>query len=321
MTKETKVLKPAAGGPDVPAASQSQWKEVVYKAFGCEDTVTLSIEMVRKYIATPSKSGKFPEDRDCITFLMMCKAKQLNPWEGDAFLVGYDCKDGTTKWTQITAHQAMMKRAELNEDYDGMESGVIVRTKAGEVVYNVGDFRLDDETLLGSWCKIHLKSVKYPVEKRLRVQTFCRDTAIWGSNREGMIVKCAEADALRTAFPSTIGGLHIREEIDLTPEKPDNRPKALPPAAPPPPTNDAPPPPETPAEEPPKDAPEPEDPKTAMLSEIEELMKLASPSKVTKVLQAVKVDEDSIAVPWNQKAKWRSGTIEELTAIRSMLKA
>merc|ERR1711991_914366 len=58
-------------------------------------------------------------------FLMLCRARKLNPFEGDAYLVGYDSKDGA-KFSLITSHQALLKRAELCQQFDGMESGLIL---------------------------------------------------------------------------------------------------------------------------------------------------------------------------------------------------
>ena len=238
------VVDRVQAAPNIPAASGQEWKAVTFKAFGSDNMVELSIAMVRKFIAAPSKSGKLPEDRDCINFLMMCKAKQLNPWEGDAFLVGYDGQDGT-KWTQITAHQAFLKRAETQDRFDGMESGVIVRTKEGRLSFLVGDFFDSDagEVLLGGWARINFKDRKFPMEKRVKLTSFRKPTKIWNENPAGMIVKCAEADALRSAFPTVLGGLFVREELDVTPDGEGGKPRQLFPAPDrtPPPVNTPPP--------------------------------------------------------------------------------
>jgi hypothetical protein len=50
--------------------------------------------------------------------------------------------------------------------------------------------------------------------KRLKLSTFDKGRSLWKTNPEGMIVKCAEADALRSSFPQLIGGMYLREETD-----------------------------------------------------------------------------------------------------------
>lgn len=327
MTKE--VQKTAAPGAPSLAAPDAKWKEVVYKAFGCEDTVTLTIEMVRRQIANPSRSGKLPTDKECINFLMMCKAKQLNPWEGDAFLVGYDGQDGTT-FTQITAHQAFLKRAEANKDYDGMESGVIVRIKDGEITDRVGDFLTDDDVLLGGWARIHLKNRKFPVEKRVKVQTFERQTKIWRENRAGMICKCAEADALRTAFPTTIGGLYLREEVEVLPPQHEAQPPTPKALFPPAKAQDAPkqPEPDPTPSQPPRDAPsgqpeatatvtEPppneEEQRKTLIAEIEPLYEKAKAPKIKQVM-------DTLKIKWQDGEAWETRPISDLIAMKSLLK-
>ena len=131
---------------------------------------------------------------------MLCKAKRLNPFEGDAYLIGYDSKDGPS-FSLITAHQAFLKRAECNDEYDGMESGVIV-SNGGSLVDRIGDFTMDDDKLVGAWARVHFKNRGHAMEKRVKLTTFNKGFGRWNIDPAGMIVKCAEADALRSAFPT-----------------------------------------------------------------------------------------------------------------------
>lgn len=182
-----------------------------YVPFGAQDKIRLSINIIRRLVAVPTASGKQPSDEDCIKFQMMCQAKRLNPFEGDCFMIGYDTKSGP-KFSQITAHQVFLKRAEASKDFDGMESGVVV--KRGElVVDDIGDFTMEGDELLGGWARVHKKGQKFPIFKRIKLATFNKGQNQWASNPAGMIVKCAEADALRTSFPSLLGSLYLRDEV------------------------------------------------------------------------------------------------------------
>jgi len=148
--------------------------------------------------------------------MMMCRARRLNPFEGDAFLIGYDGREGP-QFSLITAHQAFLKRAEVNEHYDGMQSGLIVKNQDGAVVEIEGDFYDETQTVLGGWAKVHLKNRTHPVYRRIRLKRFQKNFGVWLDDSAGMIVKCAEADGMRSAFPTVLGGLYLREEVEKEP--------------------------------------------------------------------------------------------------------
>src|SRR5580692_885246 len=100
-------------------------KPMEYVPFGSQDKIKLSVAIVQNLICVKTKTGKTCTAGDAIKFMMMCQARRLNPFEGDAFLIGYDGREGPA-FSLITAHQAFLKRAEVNPEYDGMKSGVIV---------------------------------------------------------------------------------------------------------------------------------------------------------------------------------------------------
>jgi phage recombination protein Bet len=188
-------------------------KEMVYVPFGGKEEIKLSISLVKNLIAVKTKSGATCSDDDAIKFLMMCKARLLNPFEGDAFLIGYDSQKGPT-FSLITAHQAFLKRAELNPEYDGMESGVIVEVAEGKLKDLPGDFHTKDQKVVGGWAVVYFKNRKFPMSKRVRLARFQKAFGVWQDDPAGMIVKCAEADALRSSFPTMLGGLYLKEETE-----------------------------------------------------------------------------------------------------------
>lgn len=187
-------------------------KSTTFIPFGGQDELTLTISMVKSIIAVPTKSKKYPTDGDCIKFIALCKARRLNPFEGDAFLIGYDSKDGP-KFNLITAHQAFLKRAEASEDFDGMESGIII-SREGKVIDLQGDFFMDGDLILGGWATVHFKKKKIPMHKRIRLKRFDKGWGTWEDDPAGMICKCAEADALRSSFPTVLGGMYLKQELE-----------------------------------------------------------------------------------------------------------
>jgi phage recombination protein Bet len=189
--------------------------------FGAEDDyqVPLNRTLIRKYIAEPAvdrqtKEIILPSDEECDKFTALCKARRLNPYEGDAYMIPYwDGKLGRHRWSLITAHAAFLKRAELHFEYNGMESGIIVQ-RGEQILELVGDFRLDTDKLLGGWSRVHKKGKDYPMEKKVKLTTYIKEFGVWLKDPEGMICKVAEAQNLRDSFPTIIGGLYLKEEMD-----------------------------------------------------------------------------------------------------------
>jgi len=194
-------------------APQQGASDVSYVPLGSKQHVNLSIKVVRQYLCTPTANGVAPSDADVVKFIKLCQARELDPWVGDAFLVGYDSKNGPV-FNLITAQQALLKRAEINADYDGMESGVILLID-GKTEYREGDFYCEGEKLLGGWARVHRKNVSRPSFDALKLSTYDSGYSRWKADPAGMIVKCAESSALRKAFPTQLGGLYTREEMDI----------------------------------------------------------------------------------------------------------
>lgn len=199
-------------------------KSVTYTALGETAPLTLTVAQVKKFIAVRTASGKEPSDQDIVKFLMLCQAKQLNPWVGDAYLVGYDGKDGPT-YSQITAFQAVLKRAEMCSRCDGIEGGVIIDGPAG-LDQRLGEFVLPTETLVGAWARVHRTDRNTPTYISVNRETYDKQRSQWKSDPAGMLVKCAKAKALREAFPSQVGGMFIEGE-HLAETENDTKPKRI----------------------------------------------------------------------------------------------
>ncbi len=187
-------------------------KEVRYTPAGANEEMVLSVGFVKNFLTTPTKSGKQPTYQDVVKFMMLCKARGLNPWEGDAYLTGYDNRDGTATFSLITAIQALLKRAEACPDFAGVESGVIV-LRDGEVVERRGTIVLEGETLVGGWAKCYRRG--WSVESYASVQLSTYDTGFsrWAKDKAGMIAKVAKAAVLRESMPTYLGGMYTDDEM------------------------------------------------------------------------------------------------------------
>jgi len=220
------------------AEVQEAKNEVTFTPFAAADTVKLSIEIVKRWIAKPTKQGKTCSDSDAMRFMMLCRAKRLNPFEGDAFLVGYDGKDGP-EFSQITAHQSLLKRAEPQPTFKGLDSGIIVSPgweckacESGFVTVNgqlerckhcrgtavldevQGEVTPPNQTLVGGWAHLVRTDRDIPTHRRLSLKAYRPQypNKFWNDNPEGQIAKCAEADCLRSTYPTLVGGLYTESE-------------------------------------------------------------------------------------------------------------
>jgi phage recombination protein Bet len=198
--------------PEAKKKVNMEERSMSYVPLGATEKMELKYNFVRDFLATPTKSGKLPSNGDIIKFMMLCSARALNPWEGDAYLLGYDSNDGPV-FSLITAIQALLKRSELCEEFDGIESGVIVKSN-GELTERMGTMVMDDEVLIGGWARCYRKDRKVPFYQSVQLRTYDTQRSRWGKDKPGMIQKIAKAAVLREAFPNHLAGLYTREEMD-----------------------------------------------------------------------------------------------------------
>jgi phage recombination protein Bet len=201
-------------------------KTIEYIPLGETVSIKLTIDMVRRFLCVPTRSGKLPDDAEVVKYMMVCRQRKLNPWVGDCYLLGYDTKNSGPKFSIVVAVQALFKRAEIAKEFDGIESGVVV-LNGDEVVERQGDLVLRGEELVGGWAMVYRKDRSKPFYQRLSLRTYSKGTPQWDSDPAGMVVKCAESGALRQAFPSDIGGLYLEQELHDTATQPaDAKPAA-----------------------------------------------------------------------------------------------
>lgn len=188
-------------------------REFSFTPFMSQEKLTLTPGHVMRFLCKPTRKGSICTPEQALRFCMLCKARGLNPWEGDAFIVGYDAKDGA-EFNLITAFQAVIKRAEVHPGYDGMESGIVVRR--GDALIDIeGEITIKGDTLAGGWARVHRKDLKIPTYRRVNLASYMgNEYSRWGKDAGGMIIKVAMAKALRETFPNTLGGLYLDGEFD-----------------------------------------------------------------------------------------------------------
>ena len=92
---------------------------VEYEVEGQKIKLTPSI--VQQYIVGTNAKITLQEFK---LFTELCKVRKLNPFLREAYLIKY--KEGTPAQL-VVGKDAILKRAVLNPNYDGMESGIIIK--------------------------------------------------------------------------------------------------------------------------------------------------------------------------------------------------
>ena len=186
------------------------------------DNVQLSINLVKRYL-----SGDNPNvtESEIMYFMKLCKARGLNPYIRDAYLIKY----GNQPAAIIVAKDAVEKRAIQNPNYDGKEVGIYVET--GELIKREGSIlRKNKEELVGAWCTVYRKDWKYPITKEVNFDEYIQKkkdgtpNTNWENRPVTMITKVAIVQALREAFIEELSGMYEAEEMGVNESELDNTP-------------------------------------------------------------------------------------------------
>ena len=183
--------------------------------------VKLTQNIVQQYIVgtqaniTPQEFKFFAE---------LCQARKLNPFLKEAYLIKYSDKQAAQ---MVVSKEVVLKRAVLHPQYDGKESGVIVRTANGDIIERAGCFvDTENEKLLGGWCKVYRKDWKRPEYMSVSLDEVASrksDGTInttWLTKSATMVEKVAKVRALRETFVEEFGGMYIEDEVNnYQPEK------------------------------------------------------------------------------------------------------
>lgn len=189
-------------GPNSPAVPAKESGKVTYQVAGQD--VTLSYQIVRDFL---TKGNGQVTDQDLTQFISICKYNQLNPFLNEAYLV----KFGTTPAQMIVSKEALMKRAEACETYEGFKAGIIV-LRNNEVVETEGCFMLPNDQLVGAWAEAHRTDRKFPIVAKVSLKEYDKKQSTWNEKPSTMLRKVALVQALREAFPTQLGAMYVQEE-------------------------------------------------------------------------------------------------------------
>lgn len=147
--------------------------------------------------------------------LYLCKEYQLDPLKKEIYFLKYG-----GKITILTSRDGYLKIANQNENFDGLESDVVYQgdklTKKDDgsvhIEYGEDHISFNKSKLTGAFCSIFRKDRSKATTVFVSIKDYYKQSAIWQQYTNAMILKVAEAMALKRAF--SISGLVTKEEID-----------------------------------------------------------------------------------------------------------
>lgn len=195
--------------------------EVVYTVDNEE--IKLTPQIVQEYI-TGANAGQITK-QEFMMFAQLCKARKLNPFLKEAYCIKYSNNQPATI---VVGKDALIKRANLHPQYDGMKSGIMVLSESGELIKRDGTFKLPKETLVGGWAEVFRKDwsnstyASVTLEECIQRKKDGTANSNWTTQPSVMIEKVAKVRALREAFVEDLGGMYEAEEI-IEPNQEENQ--------------------------------------------------------------------------------------------------
>lgn len=186
------------------------------------------VDVVRKM-----KVPKGCTDEEFFVFMQQCVQSGLNPLLGHAYCVPRRTNIGSKdKPNWVTNHvfqpaiDGMRARAAEFPDFISTNAMAVYANDLITIDGGKGDVShkmnpIKPGALVGAWGRVERRGA-VPTVVWLPVTARSGDSNFWRADAGGMLAKCAEALALRKAYPVAFGGMHVAEEMtaeDVAPSR------------------------------------------------------------------------------------------------------
>jgi len=152
------------------------------------------------------------DENEFETFIKVCVDSRLNPFKRQIYAIKRNGKNGpqVTYQTGIDGFRAIAGRTGQH-----LNTKVFWKAKGKDWV----DFWEEDEAPVAAKAEVYKNGCPEPFVATARFKSYqVRTNPLWASMPENMIGKCAEALALRKAFPEDLSGLNTSEEMNQAEE-------------------------------------------------------------------------------------------------------
>ena len=102
-----------------------------------------------------------------------------------------------------------------------MRAGIVTVDKDGNMNEREGALKGINEKLIGGWCEVYVKDMKFPIKSTVSMEEYSKSQATWKQMPCVMIRKCAMVTALREAFPEDLQGLYDASEMGIDTKLPE----------------------------------------------------------------------------------------------------
>lgn len=168
------------------------------------ETVKLSGSIIRQYLVNGNEDVT---DQEVVNFLNLCRYQKLNPFLKEAYLIKFK----GTPAQMITSKEAFMKRADAHPKYEGFEAGIVIE-RDGELIDIPGALLPSGAAVKGGWAQVYRNDRKKPIYVRISLAEFGKGQATWKQMPQNMIRKTAIVNALREAFPESLGAMYTEDD-------------------------------------------------------------------------------------------------------------
>jgi len=197
-------------GENLPVSQEKVMKYVMENG----DEMSLTFNTVRNYLVQGNSS--FVTDSEILYYMHECKARKLNPFLRQCWLIKYSQHDNAQIVESIHHKRAKAVKA---KSCKGWEKGLIIQGKDGEVKRSKG-LLLKDEVLLGAYFTATPEGWTTPYELEINLEGYIKKkqngdvTAFWSKEKQpSQIMKVVESQGLSALWGDTIGNTYIPEEL------------------------------------------------------------------------------------------------------------
>jgi phage recombination protein Bet len=186
-----------------------------YKADGVD--VHLTKDAALQYLT--GGRGDIP-DIEIVKFIQLCKARGMNPFTGEVYLIPYETKYGV-RANIITSKDTFTKRAYAEPNFDGFEAGITIAYKTTkdnkEIIVTENRegtiYSKCGERLVGGWARVYKKDLRIPIFNSVLFEEYTTGRSLWNTKPATMIRKVALVQSFREAFPDRFAGLYDSSEM------------------------------------------------------------------------------------------------------------
>lgn len=184
---------------------EKQKNEIIYFVDGRE--VKLSPDIVSQFI---TKGNAQLTTEEVFNFMQLAKFQELNPFLNEVYLIKFNGKPAQ----MVVSKEAFMKRAEKNPHFRGLKAGILV-ARDDEIKQLEGAVKLPKDTLIGGWAEVYRDDRAIPTHIEISFSEFSKGQATWNQMPNNMIRKTAIVNALREAFPNSLGAMYTEDDKEL----------------------------------------------------------------------------------------------------------